>query len=95
MWQTEEFISNLNSNENAVMRELYLSTTAVQDAITAQARAIQKIADAARKSYYESVTDKRWGDSHSYELCVDSSIGVEETADLIAAYIKINQKIGQ
>lgn len=147
----EEFISNLNSNENAVMRELYLSTTVVRDAITAQTRAIQKIADAgscvivgrsadhvlrnhknivrifitapkayrikkvmemygdsreqaeksiersdaARKSYYESVTDKRWGDSHSYELCVDSSIGVEETADLIAAYIKINQKIGQ
>jgi len=140
----EEFISNLNSDENAVMRELYLSTSAVQEAITAQDRAIRKLADAgscvivgrsadyvlrnyknvvrifitapkayrtrkvmemygdnkeqaqksiersdaARKAYYESITKKKWGDSHSYELCVDSSIGVEETADLILSYIK-------
>ena len=140
----EEFISNLNSDENAVMRELYLGTSVVQEAITAQDRAIRKLADAgscvivgrsadyilrnhknvlrifitapktyrtkkvmemygdckeqaqksiersdaARKAYYESVTKKRWGDSHGYELCVDSSIGVEETADLILAYLK-------
>lgn len=140
----EEFISNLNSDENAVMRELYLSTNAVQDAITAQDRAIRGIADrgscvivgrsadhvlrnhknivrvfitapkeyrtrkvmemygdsreqalkslkrsdAARRSYYESISGRRWGDSHGYELCVDSSIGVEETADLVVSYIK-------
>lgn len=139
----EEFISNLNSDENAVMKELYLSTNVVQDAITAQDKAIRRIADAgscvivgrsadyvlrnyenvvrifitapkayriqkviemygdskeqagksimrsdaARKSYYENITGKKWGDSHSYELCVDSSIGVEETADLISSYI--------
>lgn len=141
---TEAFISNLNSDENAVMRELYLSTNAVQDAITAQDQAIRKIADAgscvivgrsadyvlrnhknivrifitapkdyrtqkvmemygdsreqaeksiersdaARKAYYESITDKRWGDSHNYELCVDSSIGVEESVNLILGYVK-------
>lgn len=142
----EEFISNLNSDENAVMRELYLGTSVVQEAITAQDRAIRKIADAgscvivgrsadyvlrnyknvvrifitapksyrtkkvmemygdsqeqakksiersdaARKSYYESITNKRWGDSHSYELCVDSSIGVEETANLILSFLKVS-----
>ncbi len=141
---TEAFISNLNSDENAVMRELYLSTSAVQDAITAQDQAIRKIADAgscvivgrsadyvlrnhknivrifitapkayriqkvmemygdsreqaeksiersdaARKAYYESITNKRWGDSHNYELCVDSSIGVEESVNLILDYVK-------
>lgn len=141
---TEEFISNLNSDENAVMKELYLSTNVVQDAITAQDRAIRRIADAgscvivgrsadyvlrnyknivrifitapkeyrtgkvmemygdsreqaeksiersdaARRSYYESITNRKWGDSHGYELCVDSSIGVEETADLIVSYAK-------
>lgn len=140
----EEFISNLNSDENAVMRELYLSSNVVQDAITAQDRAIRRIADAgscvivgrsadyvlrnyknivrifitapkeyrtkkvmemygdsrvqagksiersdeARKTYYESITGKRWGDAHSYELCVDSSIGEEETAELISSYIR-------
>lgn len=143
----EKFISNLNSDENAVMKELYLSTNAVQYAITAQDQAIRHIADAgscvivgrsadyvlrnyknivrifitapktyrtkkvmemygdskeqaeksieradsARKSYYESITNKKWGDSHSYELCVDSSIGVEETADLIASYLRHKQ----
>ena len=141
---TEQFISNLNSDENAVMRELYLSTNVVQDAITAQDNAIRSIADAgscvivgrsadhvlrnynnivrifitapkeyrtekvmemygdsreqakksiersdaARKAYYESITGKRWGDSHSYELCLDSSIGVEQSADMIFSYVK-------
>ena len=140
----QEFISNLNSDENAVMRELYLSSKVVQEAITAQDRAIRKLADAgscvivgrsadhvlrnhknivrifitapkkyriqkvmemygdsreqaeksiersdmARRSYYESITGKKWGDSHSYELCVDSSIGVDKAADLISSYIK-------
>ena len=35
-----EFISGINADENAVMRELYLSTSAVQQAIVAQDRAI-------------------------------------------------------
>lgn len=42
---SKEFISNLNTNENAAMRELYLSTEAVQQAITAQDMAIKHIAD--------------------------------------------------
>ena len=42
----QEFISGINSDENAVMRELYLTTNPVQRAITAQDRAIRHIADA-------------------------------------------------
>lgn len=45
--------------------------------------------DTARKSYYESITGKKWGDSHNYELCVDSSMGVDETADLISSYVRM------
>lgn len=41
----EEFISNLNADENAAMRELYLSTDVVQKAIIAQDKAIKKIAN--------------------------------------------------
>lgn len=41
----KEFISGLNADENAVMRELYLNTSAVQQAITAQEKAIRMIAD--------------------------------------------------
>lgn len=141
----KEFLSNLNSDEHAVMRDLYLSTNVIQEAITAQDKAIQKIADAgscvivgrsadyvlrnypnivrvfitapksyrvkkvmemygdskeqaqksiersdrARKAYDESITGKRWGDSHSYELCIDSSAGIEETANLIFSYVQM------
>lgn len=41
-----EFISNINSDENAVMRELYLSTRVIQQAIIAQDKVIKKIAEA-------------------------------------------------
>lgn len=140
----EEFISNLNSDENAIIRELYLSTDVVQKAIVAQDRAIKKIADAgscvivgraadyvlrnmkevvrifiyapeeyrvkkvmemygdteetgrrsiarsdsARSVYYRSISGQEWGNPHGYELCVDSSIGVDETANLICDYLK-------
>ncbi len=42
----QSFISGINSDENAVMRELYLTTDPVQRAITAQDGAIRQIADA-------------------------------------------------
>lgn len=41
----KEFISGLNADENAIMRDLYLSTSAVQQAITAQEKAMRRIAD--------------------------------------------------
>ena len=41
----KEFISSINSDENAVMRELYLSTSAVRQAVIAQEKAINMIAD--------------------------------------------------
>ena len=41
----KEFIDRINSDENAVMRELYLSTSAVQQAVIAQEKAINLIAD--------------------------------------------------
>lgn len=41
-----EFISGINSDENSVMRELYLSTDPVKRAIAAQDKAIRQIADA-------------------------------------------------
>jgi putative MATE family efflux protein len=40
-----EYISGINSDENAVMRELYLTTEPVKQAITAQEIAIRQIAD--------------------------------------------------
>lgn len=42
---SKEFISSLNTNENMAMRELYLNTEAVQQAVTAQDKAIKRIAN--------------------------------------------------
>ena len=140
---TKEFISNINSNENAVMKELYLSSDVIQQAIIAQDKVIKMIADAgscviigraadyvlrdrkdvvkvyihapkdyrvkkvmemygdseeegrrsiersdaARAAYYKNISGYRWGDVHQYDLCIDSSIGTEKSADLICNYI--------
>ncbi len=139
----KEFISEINSNDNAIMKELYLSTAAVQQAITAQDKAIKMIADAgscvligravdyvlreydnvvkifiyapkdyrvgkvmemygdsrqeaessikrsddARASYYKNISGLNWGNPHNYDLCVDSSIGSEQCANVICSYI--------
>ncbi len=43
--------------------------------------------DAARGAYYKNVSGQEWGNTHGYELCIDSSVGEEETADMICSYI--------
>ena len=138
-----EFISNLHKNAPDVLRELYLSSHAVQMAIMAQAKIIKKIADngscvivgraadsvlehyenvirifvhapkpyrmkrvmeiygdtpaearrnihrsdKARAAYYKHISGRRWTDGRHYNLSVDSSVGVQETADLILSYV--------
>lgn len=138
-----EFISNINSDENAVMRELYLSTSVIQQAVIAQDKVIKMIAEAgscvivgrsadyvlrhkkdlvrifiyapkeyrikkvmemygdtqdegkrniersdmARAAYYKNISGKKWGDPHQYELCIDSSVGVQKCVDIIVEYV--------
>lgn len=46
-----------------------------------------------RASYYNFYTDKRWGDSRSYDLTVDSSVlGIEDIAELVANYVALRFK---
>ena len=138
-----EFISDIHKNSPDIMRELYLSSNAVQYAIKAQDAIIREIAengscvivgraadyilkdydnvvrifihapqdyriqrvmdvygdtpkearvniersDKARASYYEHISGTHWGDARNYELTVDSSDGVEKTAQFIVRYI--------
>ncbi len=52
-----------------------------------------KKSDKSKANYYKSVTGQEFGDINKYDLCIDSSIGVEKTADFIVDYIqKINKK---
>ena len=140
---TREFISDIHKNSPDIMRDLYLSSNAVQYAIKAQDAIIREIAengscvivgraadyilkdydnvvrifihapqdyriqrvmdvygdtpkearvniersDKARASYYEHISGTHWGDARNYELTVDSSDGVEKTAQFIVRYI--------
>lgn len=140
---SEEFIDNIEDNQDAFY-DLYLSTTIVQNAITAQYKVLNRIADNgsavivgraadyvlsnrqelisiyiyadeeyrikriseiygdsyeeakkylaksdyARADYYESIAGKKWGDFENYDLCIDSSIGIEKTVDVIYNYLQ-------
>jgi cytidylate kinase len=42
--------------------------------------------DSARAAYYAKISGENWGEARNYGLCLDSSIGAEKTADVIAAY---------
>lgn len=45
--------------------------------------------DKRRASYYNYYSNKRWGHSNSYHLCFDSSIGIDNSVDIIAQYVKM------
>ena len=139
----KEFISDINANAPSMLKSLYLSTEVVSQAVIAQDKAINMIADKggcvivgraadyvlrdreelvsifvyapeeyriariteiygdspadaqknikksdkARAAYYKNISNLKWGDVHNYDLAVDSSIGVEQTAALIADYV--------
>ena len=51
-----------------------------------------KHSDEARASYYKNISGKSWGDPHNYNLMVDSSIGLEKSADVIYSYIQSYSK---
>lgn len=49
--------------------------------------------DRKRASYYNYFTDQKWGQSTNYDLSISSSIGIEETVDVIVSLIKNKFKI--
>ena len=46
-----------------------------------------KRSDEARAIYYEKISGLRWGDRHNYDLVINSSVGLEKSADLICEYV--------
>lgn len=55
----------------------------------ATARKIISNGEKERAAYYNYYTGKRWGDSSSYDLCVNSSLlGLRGTADFIGDFIR-------
>lgn len=43
--------------------------------------------DAARGLYYRNISGADWGYAQNYDLCIDSSIGVEKTVRAICGYV--------
>ena len=141
-----EFISDLNKNAPQLMHDLYLSNIVVHQAIIAQKKVIEKIAeqgscvivgraadyvlkdapnvvrvfihaplecrvgrvmevygdtreeaeknivrsDKARAMYYKNISGLEWGDESNYEILIDSSVGVRESAERITEYLNRN-----
>ncbi|MEG0804932.1 MAG: cytidylate kinase-like family protein [Lachnospiraceae bacterium] len=57
------------------------------------AKELMKKTDKKRASYYNYYTSKRWGDSSSYDLCLNcSDLGIKGCVDLIMDYIDIKKK---
>ncbi|MDO4295881.1 MAG: MATE family efflux transporter [bacterium] len=48
--------------------------------------------DKARASYYKHISGNRWGDARHYELTLDSSVGIEKTAEMILQYVSEHEK---
>ncbi len=44
--------------------------------------------DKKRKSYYNFYTDREWGKARTYDICINSKIGIDESVNAIVAYIK-------
>lgn len=44
--------------------------------------------DYSRKSYYEVISNKTWGDKSNYDLCLDCKLGNETIKDIICNYVK-------
>ena len=147
----KEFISDINSNAPDLLQSLYLSSSAVTQAITAQEKVIKKIADQgscvivgraadyvlrnyenvvrifiyaneeykisqvmkiygdeykqakdnvrhsdeSRAAYYKNISQNTWGARENYELLIDSSLGVDPTAETICEYVSKLSKIAK
>lgn len=49
--------------------------------------------DKHRKMYHNYYCKGKWGDSRSYDLCINSSrMGIDQTADFLEQYIRTRQK---
>jgi hypothetical protein len=44
--------------------------------------------DKDRASYYSFFTQQKWGKAQNYHLCIDSSIGITPSAELLKKYVE-------
>ncbi|MDO4789016.1 MAG: cytidylate kinase-like family protein [Johnsonella sp.] len=82
----------INADEECKIKRLMETHQTSYD----KAKDIMIKTDKRRSSYYNYYSNKRWGDSRSYDLCINSSkLGLEGSVELIKSYIDIKTKHNQ
>lgn len=83
------FIHGNDADKISYLKDLYK----VDDS---KAKDIMVKTDKKRVSYYNYYSSKKWGDSRSYDLCINSSaVGVDGAVDTILAFAKTKQAWNQ
>lgn len=60
------------------------------DVTSAKAKELIIKTDKKRASYYNYYTNKKWGNTNSYDLCIDSGkLGIDNSVELILHYLKL------
>jgi len=52
------------------------------------ARKNMEQSDRKRAEYYELISGQKWGDPRNYDLCINSEVGKEKVAELIAQFVR-------
>lgn len=79
------FITGNDEDKIGYLKQLYKVDTV-------KAKDIMVKTDKKRASYYNYYSSKKWGDSRSYDLCINSSsVGIDGAVDMIMELARIKQ----
>ena len=77
--------ADMEYRKHHAIHDLGMPEKRIEDAISKR--------DKKRASYYNYYTSKKWGDSRSYDMCINSSVlGPDGTADMIIAFAKAKEE---
>ncbi|MCI9162841.1 MAG: cytidylate kinase-like family protein [Lachnospiraceae bacterium] len=79
------FITGNDESRIEYLKELYKVEQA-------KAKDIMAKTDKKRASYYNYYSSKKWGDSRSYDLCINSSsVGIDGAVDMILELVRVKK----
>lgn len=88
----EEYDNVLSVFIHADMNARIRRIARIYDLTDAKVKEMINKTDKKRSSYYNYYTNKRWGDSKSYDICLNSSVlGIDGTAEAIEKLIEIKE----
>ncbi len=60
----------------------------IQNISRSEAESLIKKTDKSRANYHNFYSDKKWGEAINYDICINSKIGIEKTADVIISALE-------